>query len=505
MADALSASIFIGETVSRGTAGSILFVDTNGHAAQNNAALFWDDANTTETITGRQVLTQTSIVSGQAVQTINYPASSGGVDPSAWRINQNGSVFEYDFYIRGGFYTGRWVIISGHPSGSGATYQINSPSLGGTANFMMGIWSDVDDACIQLRTNQDTANNTYLDCLASANPAIHRFAINYDGSHQWGVGALASPSVILGFQNDANALGVQNGTSPKNFYVYATTDSNLSVVAPINYERLELNWTTATTVCNIWTVKGGTGTVRALGLGVGGTAYLTIGTNFGINCGTSTDAVTVGDFSTGGATHRLYYNVTNKILYNKTSNDVAAYAWYDASGGAQAKFWYAQFGVAVGNVWRLRAVNDAENNGINAIVISRTGITSIDTIQLLATGVGCNTATPRRPLDALSTTGPQIRATYTDNSVYGELQATSVGNLIITSTNQVAFASAAKAAGDTTGYLMIPSTAGPPTGVPANIPTGQIAIQYDSTNDKLYFYRGGWKKGQVAAVDVIYA
>jgi hypothetical protein len=46
----------------------------------------------------------------------------------------------------------------------------------------------------------------------------------------------------------------------------------------------------------------------------------------------------------------------------------------------------------------------------------------------------------------------------------------------------------------TNGYFMIPSSAGPPTGVPANIPTGQIALQYDATNNQIYCYNGAWKK-----------
>lgn len=46
----------------------------------------------------------------------------------------------------------------------------------------------------------------------------------------------------------------------------------------------------------------------------------------------------------------------------------------------------------------------------------------------------------------------------------------------------------------TAGFLGIPSCAGPPTGVPASIPTGQIPLCYDSTNDQLYIYRAGWKK-----------
>lgn len=52
MADALSASIFVGETVSQGTSGSVLFIDTNGHVAQHNAAFSWDDTNFILSLTG---------------------------------------------------------------------------------------------------------------------------------------------------------------------------------------------------------------------------------------------------------------------------------------------------------------------------------------------------------------------------------------------------------------------------------------------------------------------
>ncbi len=67
------------------------------------------------------------------------------------------------------------------------------------------------------------------------------------------------------------------------------------------------------------------------------------------------------------------------------------------------------------------------------------------------------------------------------------------------SAGQIAFATAAKGTTDTTGYFTIPSCAGAPTGVPANIPTGQIPMVYDSTNNFLYVYNGGWKKSTVYA------
>lgn len=42
----------------------------------------------------------------------------------------------------------------------------------------------------------------------------------------------------------------------------------------------------------------------------------------------------------------------------------------------------------------------------------------------------------------------------------------------------------------TTGFLGVNSCAGPPTGVPASVPTGQIPLVWDSTNLRLYAYSG---------------
>ncbi len=62
------------------------------------------------------------------------------------------------------------------------------------------------------------------------------------------------------------------------------------------------------------------------------------------------------------------------------------------------------------------------------------------------------------------------------------------------SDGSVAFNDAALATNATVGFMMIPSCAGTPTGVPADIPTGQIPLVWDSTNLKLYAYTGGaWK------------
>jgi len=92
----------------------------------------------------------------------------------------------------------------------------------------------------------------------------------------------------------------------------------------------------------------------------------------------------------------------------------------------------------------------------------------------------------------------RIYRSYTDASNYSRwtvkwntstaiLQAEGAG----TGTNgSTAFNDAALATNATVGFLMIPSCAGTPTGTPADIPTGQSPIVYDSTNKKLCVWDG---------------
>ena len=50
---------------------------------------------------------------------------------------------------------------------------------------------------------------------------------------------------------------------------------------------------------------------------------------------------------------------------------------------------------------------------------------------------------------------------------------------------------AALVAASTDGFLYIPHVAGTPTGTPTTR-TGFVAMCFDSTNNKLYVYDGGW-------------
>ncbi len=60
-------------------------------------------------------------------------------------------------------------------------------------------------------------------------------------------------------------------------------------------------------------------------------------------------------------------------------------------------------------------------------------------------------------------------------------------------TNDVRLGPTGATTGMTGGYVFIPAVAGPPTGVPT-AQTGFVPIIYDSTNDKIYVYRGAWLK-----------
>lgn len=95
-----------------------------------------------------------------------------------------------------------------------------------------------------------------------------------------------------------------------------------------------------------------------------------------------------------------------------------------------------------------------------------------------------------------------IYRTYTDASNYQRLKHSwNTSTALIMNEGagtgadgNIAFNDAALATTATKGYIMIPSCAGPPTGVPADIPTGQVALHFDSTNNQIYVYDGGWLK-----------
>lgn len=68
---------------------------------------------------------------------------------------------------------------------------------------------------------------------------------------------------------------------------------------------------------------------------------------------------------------------------------------------------------------------------------------------------------------------------------------------ILNNGNIVLGAQSALATNATDGFTYIPTSAGTPTGVPTSY-TGKVAMEYDTTNNKLYIYNGAWKSVTLA-------
>jgi len=92
---------------------------------------------------------------------------------------------------------------------------------------------------------------------------------------------------------------------------------------------------------------------------------------------------------------------------------------------------------------------------------------------------------------------PNIIATGTVSDAYtvriggAPTEGTRNGALWIAGGDMVVGTSAL-ATNATGGFFHVPSCAGAPTGVPANGQTGTKAMVFDSTNNRLYIYDGGW-------------
>lgn len=70
-----------------------------------------------------------------------------------------------------------------------------------------------------------------------------------------------------------------------------------------------------------------------------------------------------------------------------------------------------------------------------------------------------------------------------------KMRISNLGNIVLG-------AEAALATGATDGHMYIPTCAGTPTGAPTAY-TGKVAMIFDTTNNKLYIYDGGWLGGTV--------
>ena len=260
-----------------------------------------------------------------------------------------------------------------------------------------------------------------------------------------------------------------------------------------------------------WTVLDGTGKTK-VGSGVngpssstdnalvrwdgtGGTAIQNSGWTL-----SDTDALN-GVSGSVGAPSLTLNGETTSGLYRIGSNNHG----YAISGAKVLDISSAGLGVtgtliATGRVTSEEYLSVSKSTGANEVILGTNSGSSYSRIFMRGNGaqinweIGANDHvgsalefTPSTAAGGSTYTTPVVTVFTTGLSVTGTLSATSTFN----ADGGAWFGTAALATGATTGHLYIPTSAGAPTGVPAS-KTGQVALQFDTTNNKLYVYDGGW-------------
>lgn len=178
----------------------------------------------------------------------------------------------------------------------------------------------------------------------------------------------------------------------------------------------------------------------------------------------------------------------------------------NTSSGATTAIVGGRGGTSGGSATVTGGIGDIGNGGdviLTGGSISTAGFTGGSVALVGAAGVGATSAGGHVTITAGAgvTTGAggnvDITAGASPSGISGSIRWASP--LVSTSNLRFSHGTSALATNATEGFFHIQSCAGAPTGVPANIPTGQIPAVVDSTNSRLYLYIGGtWKSVGVA-------
>jgi hypothetical protein len=124
---------------------------------------------------------------------------------------------------------------------------------------------------------------------------------------------------------------------------------------------------------------------------------------------------------------------------------------------------------------------------------SRTIINRSDNTSATFGHVSLTRGTGAGTTAALATTGDASNGVASVS-----LQLSDADRFVVTSAGTVVLGTQASLATNATdGFTYIPVSAGAPTGTPTAY-TGKVAMEYDTTNNKLYIYNGGWKSVTLA-------
>jgi hypothetical protein len=194
--------------------------------------------------------------------------------------------------------------------------------------------------------------------------AVERFSIASTGAATFSSSVTAGSGFIKTGYSDSYFLLAGGGTTPTSNYAPATGGSYL----PLAGGTLTGDLTISKSVPILYFAATG---------GTTGILY-NPGASLRLTNNSGTTPPFVYDLATGAISMGATLAVTGAATFSSTvqSNDQNAFWLYQSSNAADTKYWAIQNLATSGN-FRIRALNDAVTNGINAIDISRTGISSV--------------------------------------------------------------------------------------------------------------------------------
>jgi len=337
------------------------------------------------------------------------------------------------------------------PTWSTATYPATAT---GTGTILR---ADGTNWVATTATYPNTITSGYIPYAAAANVIGSSANFQHDGTTVFiGGSSTAISSEILSVQKNQNALtqmyvsNTTSGTAAGSSIV--VTDGAVGNVQ----ELLSAGFTTS-------------------GIRVANTGAFRSSATGGMNIGTSSTSqlsfwttdtkrasfLSSGELIWGGTT----LIATEKVSIQNNANAITQFIVSNTTSGTAAR--------------AVSSVLTASSLGVSIHAISASYTTS----NILVANTGVISCSSGAGLNVGTTSNTQL-SFWTNNTKKVSIPA--AGGLVV--------GTAALATTATDGFLYIPTCAGTPTGVPT-AQTGTVAMVFDTTNNKLYIYDGGWLGG----------
>ncbi|KKW02466.1 MAG: hypothetical protein UY36_C0008G0002 [Parcubacteria group bacterium GW2011_GWA1_49_11] len=340
-------------------------------------------------------------------------------------------------HATGSISTGGDIYVSGNQilTGTLASGLINGQTISSAANFT----GTVTAATSFLAPTFDTATGVALNLGTATQTALTLGRVGATtalNSSDWVISTTGGLTGISGIANDGSYT--QTGTSAN------TLTGQLALVSASGSGSFELTSAASKLGINAGNATdtmfevGGTASISStLTLGGGITSNYTASNSFSGSI-ELTKGFRFGNLTQTGSNINYFagnvgIGTTGPLANLHVSEDNNADIWISDSGGAtDEKNWAIQNSRAAGG-FRLRAINDANTDGSNALVITRTG-TTIGNVSIPSGNVGIGTTGPGRKLEVH---GSGVSANAMDNlantiAVYDDrAQAANVGGQIV--------------------------------------------------------------------------